>query len=42
MLSYLHPESFGTKQSHKSSYTIFRGPLQERGGEQAKAKINAS
>jgi len=35
-------ESFGTKQSCKSSYTILKGPSKERCGERAKAKINAS
>jgi len=42
MLSCLHPKSFGTKRSHKRSYTIPRRPQEERGGERAKAKINAS
>ncbi len=30
------------KQSCKSSYTIFKGPLDEKHGEHIKAKINAS
>jgi hypothetical protein len=34
-------ESFGTKQSCKSSYTILEGPLQKKCGEWTKAKINA-
>jgi len=38
----LHPKSFGTKRFHKRSYTIPRRPLEERGGEWAKAEINAS
>jgi hypothetical protein len=35
-------KSLGIKQSHKSSYTILGGPLDERHGERVKAKINAS
>jgi hypothetical protein len=35
-------ESFGMKQSHKSSYTIPKGLLDERCGEHAKEKINTS
>jgi hypothetical protein len=34
-------ESFGTKQSCKTSYTILESPLEERCGERAKAQINA-
>jgi hypothetical protein len=35
-------KSSGTKQSHKSSYTIPKGPPEGRCGEQAKTNINAS
>jgi len=35
-------KSFGAKQSHKNSYTIPKGPLEEGHGEQTKAMINAS
>jgi hypothetical protein len=35
-------KSFGAKYFHKNSYTIPKGPLEERHGEQAKAMINAS
>ncbi len=35
-------KSFKTKQSHKSSYTILKGSLDDIHGEHAKAKINAS
>jgi len=35
-------KSFGTKHSYKGSYTVFEGPPEERCGEWAKAKINAS
>ncbi len=35
-------KSFRTKQSHKSSYTVFEGPLKERRGEWAKVETNAS
>jgi len=43
-LKRLNPltKSFGTKQSHKNSYTIPKGPLEETCGEQTKAKMNAS
>ncbi len=34
-------KSSRTKQFHKSSYTILKGPSEEKRGEQAKAKINA-
>jgi hypothetical protein len=35
-------KSFGTKQPRKSSYTILKGPLEERPGELTKAEANAS
>jgi len=34
-------KSLRTKQSHKISYTIFEGPLNEKCGECVKAEINA-
>ncbi len=34
-------KSFGTKKIRKSSYTIPERPLEERHGEQTKAKTNA-
>ncbi len=34
-------DTFGTKQFHKSSYTVFEGPLKEKCGEWTKVKLNA-